>query len=293
VKIRIKMKTILITGINGFLGSNLAKALSAEYNIVGLEYSLENLFRIGTCNYKLYSAKDGIPATIFTDQTIDIVVHTATFYGRNNEDYLKMFDANLYSPFNLLDKAIQHGCHMFVNTDTVLDRFVSTYALTKKHFQEWLYLRKNEIKVVNMQLEHFYGAGANPNNFITVMIKKLKNNEPQIDLTLGEQQRDFVYINDIVNAYLTVIKKQDELSEHYTSLQVCTNQLISIKDLMIYLKGITNSNSTLNFGAIPYRENELMHSETDNTALINIGWKPQFTIEEGIKLTLTNSCNSI
>jgi len=40
------MKTILITGINGFLGSHLAKALSSEYNIIGLEYSIENLFRV-------------------------------------------------------------------------------------------------------------------------------------------------------------------------------------------------------------------------------------------------------
>ena len=283
------MKTILITGINGFLGSQLAKALSAEYTIVGLEYSLENLFRLATLNYKVYSAKDGIPEAIFNDQKIDIIVHTATFYGRNNEDYLQMFNANLYSPFCLLDMAIQHGCQFFVNTDTVLDRFVSIYSLTKKHFQEWLYFRKNEIKVVNMQLEHFYGADANPNNFIIAMINKLKNNEPKIDLTLGEQQRDFVYISDIMNAYLTVIKKQEQLSEPYTSLQVCTNQLISIKDLMNLLKEQTKSNSVLNFGAIPYRENELMHSETDNSVLLNLGWKPQFAIKEGIQLTLSNS----
>ena len=48
------MKTILITGINGFLGSHLAKTLSEKYNIIGLEYSLENLFRIAECNYKVY-----------------------------------------------------------------------------------------------------------------------------------------------------------------------------------------------------------------------------------------------
>src|ERR1035437_6027004 len=112
------MKTILITGINGFLGSHLAKALSKEYNIIGIEYSLENLFRIAQCDYKIYSAKDGISEVIFTDQKIDIVVHTATFYGRNNEDYMQMFDANLCSAFNLLNKAIQYKCQLFVNTDT-------------------------------------------------------------------------------------------------------------------------------------------------------------------------------
>lgn len=280
------MKTILITGINGYLGSHLAKALSAEYNIVGLEYSLENLFRIADCNYKVYSAKDGIPEAVFTEQVIDIVVHTATFYGRNNEDFIQLFNSNLYSPFSLLDKAIKYGCELFVNTDTILDRFVSTYALTKRQFQEWLYLRKNEIKVINMQLEHFYGPGASPTNFITAMINKLKNNEPQIDLTMGEQQRDFVYIDDVVNAYLTVIGKQAQLADPYTSYQVCTNQLISIKELMMTLKDLTKSNSNLNFGTVPYRENELMHSETDNTSLVKLGCNPQYTIQEGLQNTI-------
>jgi nucleoside-diphosphate-sugar epimerase len=280
------MKTILITGINGFLGSHLAKALSAEYNIIGLEYSLENLFRISECNYKVYSAKDSIPDEIFIEQSIDIIIHTATFYGKNNEDFNQMFNANLYSPFNLLDKAILHGCQLFVNTDTVLDRFVSTYALTKKQFQEWLYLRRNEIKGINMQLEHFYGPGAGSANFITAMINKLKNNEPQIDLTLGEQQRDFVYIDDVVNAYQTVLEKQNLITDSYTSYQVCTNQLISIKDLMLILKDLTQSSSVLNFGAVAYRENELMHSETNNAALLKLGWQPQFTIKEGLQKSI-------
>jgi len=280
------MQNILITGINGYLGSHLAKSLSEEYKIIGLEYSSENLFRIADCNYKVYTAKDGIPETIFTEQTIDIVLHTATFYGKNNEDYIQMFNTNLYSPFNLLNKAILYGCQLFVNTDTVLDRFVSTYALTKRQFQEWLYLRKNEIKMINMQLEHFYGPGTSPTNFLSYMIDKLKNNETQIDLTLGEQQRDFIYIDDVVNAYLTVIAKQDQHDNSYSTFQVCTNQLISIKELMNTLKELTKSNSILNFGAVPYRENELMHSKTDNTALISLGWKPQYTIQEGLQKTI-------
>lgn len=282
------MKTILITGINGFLGSQLAKALSVEHNIIGLEYSLENLFRNNNCNFKIYSAKDGIPETIFLEQNIDIILHTATFYGKNNEDYMQMFNANLFSPLDLLNKAIHHGCQLFINTDTVLDRYTNTYALTKRQFQEWLYLRKNDIKIINVQLEHFYGQGASPTNFISSMINKLKNNELQIDLTLGEQQRDFIYIEDVINAYITVIEKRDEIVDSYSSFQVCTNQLISIKDLMNTLKNLTKSNSILNFGAVPYRENELMSSKTDNSALICLGWRPQYTLLQGLKLTCYN-----
>ena len=54
------MKTILITGINGYLGSLLLKRYSKDYKIVGLEYTLDNLFRIDKENYDLYSSKNGI-----------------------------------------------------------------------------------------------------------------------------------------------------------------------------------------------------------------------------------------
>lgn len=280
------MKTILITGINGYLGSHLAKFLSVNYNIIGLEYSLENLFRIKDNDFKVYSVENGIPDKLFTEQTIDIIIHTATFYGRENEAVKTIANANLFIPFDLLDKAIENNCNLFINTDTVLDRFVSTYALTKHQFQEWLYLRRKEIKVINMQLEHFFGPNASSSNFITVMLEQLKKNVAQIDLTLGEQQRNFVYIDDVCSAYETVIQKTIEITKPYTEFQVATNQLMSIREVMLYLKEITNSTSRLNFGVIPYRENELMKSEIDNAVLLNLGWKPQNSIKIGLKKCL-------
>lgn len=276
---------ILITGINGYLGSNLAKSLSKDNQIIGLEYYLHNLYRIEGYNFKIYSVENGVPDELFAENKIDTIIHTATFYGRQNEAVKTIANANLFIPFDLLDKAIENGCSTFINTDTVLDRFASTYALTKNQFREWLYLCRNEIKIVNMQLEHFYGPDAPETNFITAMIKRLKQNEPSIDLTLGEQLRDFVYIDDVVAAYKTVLSKLP-LPNSYSEFQVSTQQLISIKELLQALKGLTGSTSKLNFGAIPYRENELMHSETDNSDLIKLGWKTQHTIKEGLQKTI-------
>jgi CDP-paratose synthetase len=280
------MKTILITGINGYLGSHLAKFLSVKYTVIGLEYSLVDLFRIKDNDFKVYSVENGVSDMLFKENTIDAIIHTATFYGRENEAVKTIANANLFIPFNLLDKAIENNCKLFINTDTVLDRFVSTYALTKSQFQEWLYLRRNEIKVINMQLEHFYGPDASATNFITFMLEQLKKNVPEIDLTLGEQQRDFIYIDDVCCAYETIIEEVNEVTEAYTEFQVASNELMSMKEVMLYLKKITNSKSRLNFGAIPYRENELMKSVTDNTALLNLGWTPQNSIKCGLKKCL-------
>ena len=133
------MKTILITGINGYLGSHLAKKLSSQYKIIGLEYSLTNLFRIKNCDYIVYQSSNDILESLFQEQIIDIIIHTATFYGRNEEDNKQLFYSNLEFPFRLLEKAIDNKCKIFLNTDTVLDRFVSSYALTKKQFNDWLW----------------------------------------------------------------------------------------------------------------------------------------------------------
>lgn len=282
------MKTILITGINGYLGSKLAKTFLPDYNVIGLEYSLNNLFRLDGLNIKVYSVENGVPDEVFTDQQVDIIIHAATFYGRLNEQISMMAQANLFIPFSLLDKAIKAKCSLFINTDTVLDRFVSTYALTKRQFQEWLYARSKEISVVNMQLEHFYGPGCSNTNFVTAMIERLSKNEASIDLTAGEQLRDFIYIDDVVNAFKIALETYIDRDIAYKSFQVAGSELVTIKNLLILLKELTGSTSQLNFGAVPYRENELMKSETDNAALVAIGWKPLHELRDGLKQTITN-----
>ena len=65
------MKTLLITGINGYLGSKLAKRYSKEYNIIGLEYDCTNLFRLREYDFEVFASKDGIPDALFKSHEID------------------------------------------------------------------------------------------------------------------------------------------------------------------------------------------------------------------------------
>lgn len=280
------MKTVLITGINGFLGSNLAKLLSNHYRIVGLEHSTQNLDRIRDFNFKTYAAKEGIRTEVFTEQNIDFIIHTATFYGRQNESSNTIAKANLVVPLELLEMAAQYKCKLFINSDTVLDRFVNAYSLSKRHFQEWLYFKRNEIKIVNMQLEHFYGPGASSTNFITKMIHRLKSNEASIDLTLGEQKRGFVYIDDVVSAYKLVVEKNEQINERFSEFHVIDSQLITIKELMLLLKNLLKSKSVLNFGSLAYRENELLESSINSSALIKLGWRINTDLMKGLEFTV-------
>lgn len=281
------MKNILITGINGFLGSSLANFLSGDYNIIGLEHSeVKNLNWLAEQKYKIYFIGKDIPEGLFHEQTIDVIIHTATIYGRKNEPLEVLLRYNYHLPVSLLKRAIENNCKLFINTDTVLDRYVNTYSLTKRHFQEWLYYYRSEIKSVNMKLEHFYGPGASSSNFIINMLNRLKNNVPEIELSHGEQRRDFIYIDDVVSAFNCVLERNSDISEQYIDIHIGTGRLISIRELMLMLKQRTNSKSKLRFGALPYRENEMMQSIIDNYTISKLDWSPKVNLEDGIEKTI-------
>jgi CDP-paratose synthetase len=288
------MKTILITGINGYLGSNLAKRYSKKYKIVGLEYDTYDLYRIKDDQFEVFASKDGIPEELFKKYKIDIIIHTATFYGRNNESNGQMSYANMYLPQLLLEKAIQNGCKLFINTDTVLNRFTSSYSLTKKQFKDWLkfYTNNQSIKVINLKLEHFYGPGTSNTNFITMMIQKMLRNENTIPLTSAEQNRDFLYIDDLMKVYDLFLNIQDGFS-FFNEYNVGAGVNSNLKEILEFIKVKTNSTSILDFGAIPYRTNELMQSNNDISLLKELGWFVESTIEEGLLKVIEFEKNSL
>jgi len=277
------MKTLLITGINGYLGSNLAKRYSKEYQIIGLEYDCADLFRLKDYQYEVFASKDGIPDELFQNYKIDGIIHTATFYGRNNESNGQMSYANMYLPQLLLEKAIQNGCKLFINTDTVLDRFTSSYALTKKQFGDWLiyYSKNSSIKVINLKLEHFFGPGTANTNFITLMVQKMLRNDAVIALTKCEQNRDFLYVDDLLRVYDLMLKNHIDF-EGYENFYVGAGKNSNLKEILEFIKRQTSSLSKLDYGAIPYRFNEIMNSKNDISKLKKLDWIPTTHIEQGL-----------
>lgn len=272
-----------MTGINGYLGSKLAKRYAKNYNIIGLEYTLDNLFRIKNEMFEVFESKNGIPDELFQKYEIDYIIHTATFYGRENESNYQMFYSNVYLPKLLLEKAIAYNCELFINTDTVLPRLTNSYSITKKQFKDWLkfYATNKKIKVVNLKLEHFYGPGTSNTNLITQMIKKMLKNESVIPLTKCEQNRDFLYIDDLLGVYDIMLEKSTEFNS-YEGFNVGSGKNTNLKEILEFLKANTKSNSILDYGAIPYRNNELMESNNNINRLKQLGWLPKFSIKQGL-----------
>jgi nucleoside-diphosphate-sugar epimerase len=286
------IKTILLTGATGYLGGFLSdKFLSKGYNIIALCLNYKEDFKCKQeyeKQVKRYFLDKTELETIFKENNIDIVIHTATLYGRNKESLSTMLEANVIFPVKVLTLASKYKVKMFVNTDTILIKNINAYSLTKNQFVDWLAIFTNDIMCVNMKLDHFYGPNDKPIKFVAWLIQQLKNNVEKIDLTEGSQTRDFIYVDDVVNAYLCVIENYHKLViGKLNQFEVGTGVRISIKDFVITVKEeLHNIKTKLNFGAVPYRKNEVLEYSVDNSALKFLGWEPTIFVKEGIKKIL-------
>ncbi len=282
-------KTIVITGATGYLGSKLVYMLISKYehmyNIVVLKRSTSNTFRIDAVAKKvlMYNLDEVSLDQVFEENKVDYIVHCATDYGRKSVDPMRIIDANLVLPVKLIEYGRKYNVTAFINTDTILDKGINHYSLSKKQFRDWLLSYKSSMVCVNIELGHFYGIGDDKTKFISYIIDALKRKEPTVDLTLGEQKRNFAHIDDVVFAFLLIINHVTDLALGFYNYKVCSEREISIKDTVLLLKSLSGSaETTFNFGALPYRENEVMTSETNIDAIKKLGWKESYTLEEGL-----------
>ncbi len=282
--------TILLTGGTGFLGSHmLAELLANSMEVILLKRTTSNLSRIKGSLDKITSYDlDVIDVKkVFDEHTIDTILHCATDYGRKNADPMQIIEANLILPVKLIELGKSHGVIYFINTDTLLEKRVSHYSLSKKQFNDWLKGYSNEMCCINVALEHFYGPGDDQTKFVSRIIRQLLENQEKIDLTPGEQRRDFVYIDDVVSGFMTIINNREHFSNGYFEFEIGSGHTISIKNLMTTVKKIMkNTKTALNFGALPYRENEVMNSSVNLTSISKLGWVCRNSLEQGLKKTI-------
>lgn len=284
---------ILITGASGFLGSALARKLSEMDHQVSLLirkktdlYRLPNLapFNIGRCE-----VEQEINEFIY-DVDPDVVIHAACCYGRNGESALQIIDSNIrfgaviLNAINDLNKKVS-----FVNTGTVLSRDVNIYALTKIQFEELgaeISNSENQnIQFINIKLQHIYGPGDDTSKFTAYVIDACKNNVPTLPLTLGEQKRDFIYIDDVVEAHLKILENLSKFKIQ-EQIELGSGVAFRLRDFVEIVHKFTGSKTKLLFGQIPYRENDSMDMVANINALKKLGWVPRFDIATGIKKTI-------
>jgi CDP-paratose synthetase len=279
-----------MTGATGFLGSHLLKRLvRSGYSVAICKRSFSNIFRIKGLLPKISCFdldKDTIEK-ICRKAKPDIIIHCATDYGRKDRHPLSVIETNLILPLKLLKEGEASGAYCFINTDTILDKRINNYSLSKQQFKQWFKLYSDKLVCVNIALEHFYGPFDDRTKFVSYVLDKLLTKAGQLDLTKGKQKRDFIYIDDVIDAFIKILSGLHKIPKGFHNFEIGTGSQVAIRQFVRLVKALTGNKGTrLNFGALPYRKNEQMKPVINTAAIRKLGWFPKYSVKKGIMKTI-------
>lgn len=287
---------ILLTGPSGFLGSALA------YHWAGRGHELSLLARPSSrldrladlpASVRVVRASTPDEITAVVRETMpNAIVHTACLYGRKGESALDIMDGNMRLGIALLqgildrDSLKDEPSTLFMNTGTVLEPGVSLYALSKTQFSAWgaalAASTQKRLKFIDIRLQQMYGPGDDGSKFITYVIEACRQNVPRLALTKGEQLRDFIHIDDVVQAYDRILEKRDQFATS-DAIDVGSGDAISMRSFVEMAKQLAGADTVLDFGAVQYRANEAMLCVADTTRLRSLGWNLTVPLANGLR----------
>jgi nucleoside-diphosphate-sugar epimerase len=282
---------LLLTGATGFLGNALARLWSAAGHRVWVPVRPSAAPRRALLQspnlIPLTVAKDADWADAVAAAQPEVVVHTACAYGRAGESSFQVFDTNLRLGMVLLQALLSHtsGRVTVLNSATVLAPEVSLYALSKRQFSEWgsrlARAQPERLRFVDLRLQHLYGAGDDPSKFTTRVLHVCHRNEELLDLTAGEQRRDFIHVDDAVLAFDAVLRGAESFAAA-DGIDVGSGQAPTVRQFVETVHRLTHSTTRLNFGALPYRPDEAMLCVADTARLRALGWPPARDLAAGL-----------
>lgn len=276
---------IVVLGSTGYLGSKLVKRFVENgHEVLCLKLptaSLDNLSdileRIQLCDIADYRQ-------IVCQKQYQCLINTACRYPRDITDDIEMFGANLFVPLDIFLCSLRSGVKRYFTIGTGLPSDFNAYAMSKKKLTEimqWYGSHSpfGKIEICNIALENFYGSDEPKNRFIPGLIEKLKKNE-SVDLTTGEQIRDFICIDDVVNGIAKLLE-YPQLPE-YMDFPLGTGEGIEVRKMVEYLRDLIGSKSDLKFGAVMKRQNE-PDSIADLTKMKMYGISIRYDWQTGLK----------
>lgn len=283
---------VLITGITGFLGSEIARAcVAAGLKINAIRRPSSSLARLdGIIEHISFydNTKEGIHYALNSADGCEAIIHAATCYGRQGEEWTTLVETNNLFPLCILEVAEATGVKCFINIDTVLDSRINAYALSKRQFSEWgRFLSENgQMRFVNVRLEHLYGPGDHNLRFVTSIIRQCLSNSGPIELTDGRQMQDFIYIDDAVSGIMHLLLSREFIPLGWAEFDLGSGHPVSIRELVEQIHRAINSKAQLNFGKLPSRKYERNESKADNSRLKELGWRSRTSLADGIKKTI-------
>ena len=311
----------LVTGGAGFIGSHVAERLLNDGHNVRIidDLSSGNIENIAGFRDKVEFIED----TITNYQTvakammgIDAVFHLAAvpFVVQTIQEPLSSTEVNFTGTLNLLETARLQNVKAFVFStssavygdseilpvrENLLPDPLSPYAggkLASEYFLT-LYSQLYDLPTVNLRYMNVFGPRQNPESFYSAVIVKFIQriiNDQGIEIYGdGEQTRDFVFVDDVVNANMLALEKLLAGKVKTTLCNVGSGIRISINQLVQVIEEITNKTANVKYE--PERLGEVKHSYADVAkAKTDLGFEAQIEFKAGLKKVLEHivSANS-
>lgn len=309
-----KNKKVLITGFEGFLGSNLTKALiSSGAEISGLDIRVKRKETVLTeADYRKITVIKGSVANyklverIIKRNKIKVVFHLAAeaIVGRCHNDPLRTFSANIKGTWNVLEacrnsKTIQsiviassdkaYGAHKKLPyTEDAHLAGSHPYDVSKScaDLIACAYAHTYGLPVVVTRCGNIYGPGDfSFSRIVPDTIRCALTGKVLYVRSNGKFTRDYVYVDDIVNGYIVLAEKLPKLKLSGQAFNFSDESPVRVIELVNKIFKIAHKKP--NYRILNEARYEIKDQYLSSKKVRKImSWKPRYTLEKGLKKTI-------
>jgi UDP-glucose 4-epimerase len=296
-------KRVLVTGSTGFIGRHLVDRLAGLEAQVFAGTSPADEPDVPSYASRLprrslaFDVRDAQAVQDAVDEADPEIVFSLAAVGVTNSAVSSMLAlrVNAGGVVNLLEalrgknvrRVLLVGtCHEYGACEAIegLDPFnayaaskVSAWAFGRMYWRAW------GLPAVTVRPFQVYGPGQPHQCLIPAAIRAALSGE-DLAMTPGEQERDFIYVQDVVDAMLATAETP---GIEGTSLDLGTGTGHAIRHVVERIWQLTDAKGQVQPGALNYRSGEAMHlvADADRTAQL-IGWRATTPLDEGLRATI-------
>jgi UDP-glucose 4-epimerase len=295
---------ILITGGAGFIGSNIVEHFHQTDDVVVLD-NLRSGFERNLAGFRATFVRGSVTDKAAVENAArgaDYIFHLAALVSvpESVENPRETVDINVHGTLNVLEAARTHGVKKVVisssaaiygdnpvvpKVELMVPEPKSPYAITKLDAEYYAKMYTSEFAVPVVCLRYFnvFGPRQNPKSqyaaAVPIFIDRAIRNQ---DITIygdGEQTRDFVFVKDVVAANVLAAR-----SAATGVFNIACGGRITINDLARTIIALTKSSSTIIHAG--ERAGDVKHSQADIGLATALGFRPAYTLQEGLKPTI-------